>query len=782
LAPAEKELFARAFAEAGAVQCGFCTPGMVLTAKALLDKNPDPSPQEVKEALSHNICRCTGYAKIIRAVLICAQWQRQGLPPPVKQQGLLGESLIRAEAAAKTLGRARFAADYYLPNMLIGAAVRCPYPRARLLALNTEQATALPGVAAVLSAASIPGAQKIGHLKQDYDVLIGVGEISRFRGDAITLIAAENEAVLERAKALVEAEYEPLKPLLDPNQAASEDAPALHEGGNLLAMEILKRGDARQAINSSAFAVRQHYILPPTEHAFLEPETALAWPENDGIHIVSGDQGVYQTRREVAAMLGLPQEKVRVRAALVGGAFGGKEDMSVQHHAALLAYCTGRPVKMTLSRAESMLVHPKRHAMEIDYTTACDAAGNITAIEARITADAGAYASLSRPVLQRACSHAGGPYRIPNVDIAGRAYYTNNPPGGAFRGFGVAQSCFAAEANLNLLAKEAGFDPWQLRRQNAVKLGDTLPNGQIVDADCAMTEVLNALYPYYAANPRAGLACAIKNSGLGLGVNDVGRCLLRIENNIATAYCSGACVGQGLSTVLRQMICAAAGLPPDLVLVKEPDTATSPDCGNTTASRQTLFAGEAARRAARELKDALQEAGSLSALEGREFYGEYAGLTDPLDALKPEPISHVAYSYAANLVELDDAGRIKRVIAAHDSGRVINPLMAEGQVEGGVLMGLGYALSEDMRLAQGAPQASFARLGLLKATDAPEIVTIFVGKDDTAVYEDLPAAGAKGLGEIAAIPAAAAAQDAYCKRNGLFDTALPLANTPYRKG
>jgi CO/xanthine dehydrogenase Mo-binding subunit len=282
----------------------------------------------------------------------------------------------------------------------------------------------------------------------------------------------------------------------------------------------------------------------------------------------------------------------------VGGGFGGKEDMSVQHHAALLAYHSGQPVKLSLARAESMLVHPKRHAMEIDYTTACDAEGHITAVKVRIVADAGAYASLSRPVLQRACTHAGGPYRIPHVDIEGRAYYTNNPPGGAFRGFGVSQSCLAAEANLNLLAAQAGFDPWQLRRQNAVRPGDILPNGQVVDADCALVEALEALYPYYAANPCAGLACAIKNSGLGMGLNDVGRCLLRVEKGRAELYCSAACMGQGLATVLRQMVCEVPGLAPGLVRVQPPDTATSPDCGNTTASRQTLFAGEAARRAA----------------------------------------------------------------------------------------------------------------------------------------------------------------------------------------
>ncbi|MCL1816240.1 MAG: selenium-dependent xanthine dehydrogenase [Clostridiales bacterium] len=782
LPQAEKELYARAFSEAGAVQCGFCTPAMVMSAKALLSKNPNPSPEEIQKALKNNICRCTGYIKIIQAVLLASQWLSQGLPiEAIPASGGLGESLLRAEAQDKAMGQALFAADYYPPRMLVGGVVRSEYPRARVLRIYTKKARALPGVAAVLTAADIPGAKKIGHLKHDYNVLISPGEITHFRGDAIVLIAAENKATLEEAKELVQIDYEPLAPLLNPLDAMKEDAPALHEGGNLLTTQTLKRGQVEQAIAEAAHVVRQHYSLPPSEHAFLEPETALAWLEDEEMHIISGDQGVYQTRKEVAMMLGFPLEQVLVQAAMVGGGFGGKEDMSVQHHAALLAYCTKRPVKLTLSRTESMLVHPKRHAMEIAYTTACDTKGNITAVKVRIVADAGAYASLSLPVLQRACTHAGGPYRIPNVDIEGRAYYTNNPPGGAFRGFGVSQSCFAAESNLNLLAKEAGFDPWQLRKQNAVKPGDVLPNGQIVDEDCAMEEALDAIYPYYAANPQAGLACAIKNSGLGMGINDVGRCLIRIEEGIATAYCGGACLGQGLATVVRQMICEATGLEPSLVRVEAPDTATSPDCGNTTASRQSLFAGEAAWQAALKLKAALRQQGSLDNLAEQEFYGEYMGMTDPLGVDKSNPLSHIAYSYAAHLAELDDEGLVKLVVAAHDSGRIINPLMAEGQVEGGVLMSMGYGLSEDMRLYEGAPQSSFIRLGLLKAADAPKIEIIFVGKSDKSVYNTLPARGAKGLGEIAAIPTAPAIQGAYYKRDGIFRTSLPMTKTIYRK-
>jgi len=309
--------------------------------------------------------------------------------------------------------------------------------------------------------------------------------------------------------------------------------------------------------------------------------------------------------------------------------------------------------------------------------------------------------------------------------------------------------------------------------------GDILSNGQIADEDCAMVEALEAIYPYYLANPQAGLACAFKNSGLGMGINDVGRCILKVESGIIRVYCSGACIGQGLATVLTQMICEVCDLAPKTIFVMPPDTATSPDCGNTTASRQSLFAGEAARRAAFKLKEALAK-GGLKAVEGCEFYGEYAALTDALGIDKPNPVSHVAYSYSAQLAELDKAGFVKRIIAAHDSGRIINPLMAEGQVEGGVLMSMGYALSEDLRLQEGAPSVSFAHLGLMTAPEAPEIISLFVEKQNKSLYNALPAGGAKGLGEIAAIPTAAAVQAAYYNRDGIFRTILPLQNTYYK--
>ncbi|MEG0273018.1 MAG: selenium-dependent xanthine dehydrogenase [Hydrogenoanaerobacterium sp.] len=772
----EKDVYGYAFSHAGAVQCGFCTPGMVISAKALLDVNLSPTRADVKEAIKNNICRCTGYKKIEDAILLAASIFKENSEVPHHDfTGIIGENLHRVDAAAKALGTAEYADDLYPEGMLYGGAVRSGHARAKVLSIDVSAAKALKGVAAVMTASDLPGNQKVGHLKKDYDVLIPEGKITHFAGDAIVLVAAESREVLEEARSLVKVEYEVLTPVLSPTEAMAEGAPKVHEGGNLLADEHLKRGDADARIKASKYVVTTKYSTPFTDHAFLEPETAVAMPDNDGILVYCGDQGIYQTRRECAEALGLPEEKVRVIAKMVGGGFGGKEDMSVQHYAALLAFKSQKPVKFALTRKESILVHPKRHPMEMEFTTACDENGKLTAMKATIISDTGAYASLGGPVLQRACTHAAGPYNYQDIDIEGRAYYTNNPPAGAFRGFGVTQSCFATECNLNLLAEKVGISPWEMRYRNAIRPGETLPNGQIADDSTALAETLEAVKSYMDEHPKAGIACAIKNSGLGVGIPDVGRCRLVVEDGKVHIYSSAACIGQGLGTVMTQMVCTTLKLPPEKVVYCEPDTSKAPNSGNTTASRQTVFTGEATRRASLALRDALGTA-SLESLNEQEFKGEYSSETDKMGSDKPHPVSHVAYGYATHVVDLDENGKLSCVLAAHDVGAAINPVNVEGQIEGGVVMSLGYALTEDFPLKEGVPTAKFGTLGLFKATQVPPIKAIIVEKSKEKL-----AYGAKGIGEICSIPTPPAVQLAYYNYDGNFRTKLPLENTPYSR-
>jgi len=775
LSEREQAVYGYSFAEAGAVQCGFCTPGMVMAAKGLLDENHHPGRADIKKALRGNLCRCTGYKKIIDAILLAAGLLETDAPIPAPVfTGQLGESLHRVDAVTKALGSAEYVDDMRLEGMVFGSAVRSAHPRARVLSIDTSAAKALPGVLFALTADDVPGEKVIGHLKRDWPVLIPVGDITHTLGDAIVLLAAESRAVLDAAKKLVTIDYEVLPAVFSPEEALVPGAPLVHESGNIMSEEHLKRGDADGKIAASKYVVTHHYSTPFTEHAFLEPECAVARKEPDGsVTVWSADQGIFQTRRECADLLGLPQERVRVCAKMVGGGFGGKEDMSVQHHAALLAWYLDVPVKVALTRQESILVHPKRHAMEMDFTTACDGNGILTAMKAVIVSDTGAYASLGGPVLQRACTHAAGPYNYQDIDITGRAVYTNNPPAGAFRGFGVPQSCFATECNLNDLAQQVGISPWEIRYRNAIRPGQVLPNGQIADPDAALVETLEAVRPYLDDNPSAGIACTFKNTGLGVGVPDTGRCALYVEGGKVHVRTSAACIGQGLGTICTQFVCQTVGLPPELVIWDTPDTAITPNSGNTTASRQTLFTGEATRRAAVELK---LTGRTLIELEGVSFYAEYTGVTDKLGTDKPNPVSHVAYSYATHLVELDADGLVARVVAAHDVGRVINPKAVQGQIEGGVVMSLGWALTEEFPLAAGKPTAKMGTLGLFRADKTPEVLAVLVGRTQSAL-----ACGAKGIGEIASIPTAPAVQLAYYNRDGHFRTKLPLSGTPYKK-
>lgn len=782
LSEREKEAFVYAFGAKGSVQCGFCIPGMVMAGKALLDKVPDPTEEQIKVALKGNICRCTGYKKIIEGIQLTAAILRGDAQIEENlEQGDnygVGDRAFRTDVREKVLGYGEYPDDVEMEGMVYASAVRSQHARAKVVKIDYSKAEAVEGVLAILTAKDVPN-NKVGHIQQDWDVMIAEGDITRCVGDAICLVVAETRESLEKAKKLVKIEYEVLKPVTSIQEAMAEDAPKIHPNGNLCQTRHVTRGDAKTALENSKYVVTQTYRTPFTEHAFLEPECAIAFPYKDGVKVYSTDQGVYDTRKEIAIMLGWEPERIVVENKLVGGGFGGKEDVSTQHIAVLAALKVQRPVKVVFSRQESLNFHPKRHAMEGTFTLGCDENGIFTGLSCEIYFDTGAYASLCGPVLERACTHSVGPYCYQNTDIRGYGYYTNNPPAGAFRGFGVCQSEFALESNINLLAEKVGISPWEIRYRNAIEPGKVLPNGQIADCSTALKETLLAVKDVYEKNPgRAGIACAMKNAGVGVGLPDKGRAKLVVNQGVVELYCAASDIGQGCATVFLQMVAEATGLPKSKIKNMGANSEVAPDSGTTSGSRQTLISGEAVRMAAVDLKAALDEVeGELSKLEGKEFFAEFFDPTDKLGADVPNPKSHVAYGFATHVVILDDDGKVKEVYAAHDSGKVVNPISIQGQIEGGVLMGLGYALTEDFPLKDGVPQVKYGTLGLMRSTQIPDIHAIYVEKEELLPF----AYGAKGIGEIATIPTAPAVQGAYYAMDHVLRTKLPMDNTFYSK-
>ncbi len=780
----EKAAFTFAFGEAGAVQCGFCIPGMVLCGKGLLDKCPDPTEAQIRFAIRNNYCRCTGYVKIVAAIRLAGQILREGkIPLPSTTDWRIGSRVHRLDVEEKVLGYGKYPDDYYLDGMCYGSAVRSKYPRARLRGIDPSAALRLPGVIGVYTAADIPGEIKVGHLKHDQYTLIPIGGLIHYLGDPLCLVVAETQEILEKAKKLVKIDYEVLPAVHNIQEAATDKELVFdEETTNVQAYKHVSRGNATEAIAKAKHVISHHFETPWTEHAFLEPECAVAYIDDDGdVFLYTTDQSSHTTLHECTMVLG--DKKCKVQNALVGGGFGGKEDMSVQHHAAMLARLTGRAVKVKLSRQESLLVHPKRHHFEMDFTIGCDENGKILGVKAKVASDTGAFASLGGPVLERACTHAAGPYAYENFEIEGTAYYTNNPPAGAFRGFGVTQTCFAIETLLNMMADEIGISPWEIRMRNAIRPWGVLPNGQIVDDSTGLVETLEVIKPYYdeavAAGKPVGLACAMKNAGVGVGIPDTGRCKLIVEaDGKLHIYTGASCIGQGLGTVLVQMIVSNTDLSRDDIVYERSNTWIAPDSGDTSGSRQTLVTGEACRRACEKLMEAKKQVSSLADLEGQVFYGEYLAKTDPLGANVPNPVSHVAYGYATQLCILDPkTGLVEQMVAAHDVGKAINPLSCEGQIEGGVVMSMGYALTEQYHFDNNCkPINKYGTLGLFRAHQTPPIKAIVVDKPGLNV-----ACGAIGIGEITSIPTAPAIADAYYRLDGERRYELPLCNTPYER-
>jgi selenium-dependent xanthine dehydrogenase len=774
--PAEvRERFAESFAAVGASQCGYCSPGIVLKAEGLFVKHPQPTREEIAHALLGNLCRCTGYTKVIDAIELAAAARRGEPLPEPERSGLVGTRTSRAQGAELALGDKPFVGDMVVPGMLRGAIRFSDHPRARVLGIDTSRAESYPGVVAVVTAADVAGERTQGSITRDWPQLIATGEETHYVGDAIAAVAAETRHAARAAAALIDVEYEVLVPVASPHDGMAAGAPPLHPGGNVLSVSEVKRGDVDAALAGAAHVVRRCFRTQFIEHAFLEPESSLAVPEPGGpVHVYSQGQGVWDDRRQVASFLGLPEDGVRVTQVATGGAFGAKEDVGINCHSALLASVTGRPVSITLTRKESLRFHSKRHAMWLDYTVGCDAEGALLAVRARIVGDTGAYASVGDKVLERAAGHACGAYRVGAVDVEATAVYTNNPPCGAMRGFGVNQSNFAIEGVLDELAALVGIDGWEMRWRNALDTGDRFGTGQILGPGVGLKQTLLAVRDAYRGARFAGIGCAVKNTGIGNGMTEYGRAILRPEaDGTVTLYHSWTEMGQGVTTVLGQIACTELGLAPEQVRVLV-DTERDLETGQTTASRATVLGGNAVIDAARKLATACGGR-PLAELAGQEFYGEYVvDWTTKLGPDVPDPVTHLAYSWGTQVAILDESGRLEKVIAAHDVGKALNPMLAEGQIEGGVHMGLGQALSEEFVVEGGRPVTETLKsLHIVPPTGMPEVEVILVEEPQPeGPY------GAKGVGEAALVPTAAAVAGALFAFDGVRRTRLPMKDSP----
>jgi len=774
-----RDAWAEAFVETGATQCGYCTPGIVMKAEGLLAREPAPDEATIRRALAGNLCRCTGYASVVQAIERVAETRTTGVRRPrASGRGHVGEPAPRHRGREQVLGERPFVGDLRVPGMLHGALRFSDHPRARVMRIGTAAAERAPGVVRVVTWRDIPGERVQGLLERDWPVLVAEGEETRYVGDVLAAVAAETRTQARAAAELIEVEYEVLAPVVDPFAALEPDAPRVHAAGNLLSTTHIRRGEVDAALAASAHVATDTFTTQRIEHAFLEPEACLAVPEPDGdgprLRLFSQGQGAWEDRRQVASLLGLPGRAVRVTQVATGGGFGGKEDLSVQGQTALLALVTGRPVLVALSRAESLRMHPKRHPLTMTFAVGCDADGVLTAVRARIVGDTGAYASVGGKVLERAAGHACGPYRVPNVDVESRAVYTNNAPCGAMRGFGVPQVTFALEGLVDELAGRVGIDGWEIRWRNALEAGDRFGTGQRLGPGVGIKRTLLAVRDAYRGARFAGIACGAKNTGIGNGVVEHGRAILRPEaDGSISLFHSWTEMGQGIDTALRQVAAEALGIDAERISVAV-DTEHELDTGETTASRATVLGGRAVLAAAARLREAMTGA-PLEALTGREFPGEFTvDWTNALEDDAPDPVTHLAYGWATQVVILDDAGRIARVVAAQDVGRAINPLAVRGQVEGGVHMGLGYALSEEYVIEDGWPRTETLKsLGIIPPGGMPPVEVILVEEPQPEGPH-----GAKGAGEAVLVPTAAAVAGALRAYDGIRRRNLPMRDSP----
>lgn len=801
-----RRVLSESFVLEGGVQCGFCIPGILVRASSLVRNGRTADRNAVAQALSGHLCRCTGYARIIDGIQTAGEvWNNgrsvEGREPrrhsffgedfglhrttkPSHEGGApgVGHSPTRYYGQEQALGERPFIADMSVAGMVHGAPVLSEHPRAKVLAIDTAAAAALPGAIRIFTAPDVPGQRGTGLAIPDLPAFVAVGETTCCVGDMLALVVADSSFHARQAAKQVKVDYEVYPPVTDPVAALEPGAPQVHAPGNLhvhpnlLETTAFSRGDVDAALASSAHVIEQTFRTQAVDPAFLEPEACLALPQGNGIKVFSPSQGSTYDHSQIAKVLNLPPEEVDIELASSGGAFGAKEELSIQAQTAVAAYLLGRPVKVVLTREESTQLHPKRHPMILKYTVGANAEGHLLAVRARIIGDTGAYAGTGGKCLLRAACHSCGPYRVPNVDIESKTVFTNNPTSGAMRGFGTNQAHFAMEGIMDMLAEKVGVDGYDIRERNVLLPGDQFATGQVMRESCGILETLHAVKDIYKSAKYVGIGCGIKSTGIGNGTIDSGHAKIRVLTGgrveILTGYTE---MGQGVFTTIRQAVCEETGLPLDIMTVRW-DKEMGAKCGETWASRATTLSCAAAQRAARQLADDLKES-SLSDLIGREYSGDYVCnfTTRPgTPEAVQNPTTHLTFSYATQVVILGEDGRIERVIAAHDVGRAINPLACAGQIEGGAHMGLGYALSEDFPCTEGRPNSLLLRdLGIPKAKHTPPVDVILI-----EVPDEIGGYGAKGAGEIGLVPTAGAVAGALYSYDRIRRTKLPMQNSP----
>jgi len=806
-----RRVLGEAFALEGGVQCGFCIPGIVIRAASLLRHGRTDDRAALANALDGHLCRCTGYGRILDAIQTAGEAYKNGgrlsateprrhfffgeefglQRAPAYETGNdtkgngngIGASPSRYCGVEQALGESPFVDDMRVPGMLHGAMVLSEHPRAKVRAIRTDAALAMPGVVRIFTTSDLPGERGTGLNIPDLPVFVAVGETTCCVGDFLAMVVGDTAFQARQAAERVEVDYEVLEPVTDPFAALLPGAPPVHppgnlyESSNLIDTTAFSRGNVDAALAAAAHVIQQKFVTQPIEIAFLEPEACLALPQGKGVKVFSQSQGSGFDQRQIARILNLPVEEVEIELVASGGAFGAKEELSIQGQTALAAYLLQRPVKTVLTRMQSTQHHVKRHPMTLDFTIGADAEGHLLAVRARIVGDAGGYAGTSGKCLLRAACHSCGPYRVPNVDIESKAVLTNNPTSGAMRGFGSNQAQFAMEGMMDLLAERVGVDGYDIRERNILNPGDAFATGQIMrESVLGLRRSLEAVQEIYKGAKYAGIGCGIKSTGLGNGTVEGGHILIRVLDggrvDVLTGYTE---LGQGLFTTIRQTVCEETGLPPEIMTVRW-DKDLGEKCGETWASRATTLSCAAARQAAGKLATDLKQA-TVVQLVGREYGGEYICdfTTRPgtPEALK-NPTTHLTFSYSTQVVILGEDGQLERVVAAHDVGHALNPRLCAEQMEGGVHMGLGYALSEDFSSTNGRPDSLELRdLGILRAKHMPKVDVILI-----EVPDEVGGYGAKGVGEIGCVSTAGAVAGALYSYDGIRRFRLPMDDAP----